>query len=290
MSKTIVLNLPEHGHINATLPVVAELVRRGEQVLYYGTEPYREAIAEAGAHYLPYPGDHAAFNPPAHRGGLYSVMAYLMSLAETVLPEVIARIEDEHPDYLLIDSMCVWGHLASRVTRVPAATIASVFVPNPDLVTPEQMLAQVYGGVPREVVLAGIDALNQYIETSRRIDRRYGTVSPNLVEFFAGRQPLNVSFTSRLFHLGGEHYGDDYLFTGPSIVGTRKPAANTAAHPLVFVSLGTCGTVTGVARFFREKGGRIRLQPANQRMEPIFVKEKDLAIRGRVVAVLRKYR
>jgi repressor LexA len=45
-----------------------------------------------------------------------------------------------------------------------------------------------------------------------------------------------------------------------------------------------------VKRFFREKGGRIRLQPANERIQPIFVKEKDFTSRGRVVAILRKYR
>jgi len=45
-----------------------------------------------------------------------------------------------------------------------------------------------------------------------------------------------------------------------------------------------------VKRFFREKGGKIRLQPANERMTPIIVKDKDFASRGRVVAVLRKYR
>jgi repressor LexA len=45
-----------------------------------------------------------------------------------------------------------------------------------------------------------------------------------------------------------------------------------------------------VKRFFREKSGRIRLQPANERMQPIFVKEKDFASRGRVVAIVRKYR
>jgi len=29
-----VLNVPEHGHMNATFPLVAELVRRGERVVY----------------------------------------------------------------------------------------------------------------------------------------------------------------------------------------------------------------------------------------------------------------
>jgi UDP:flavonoid glycosyltransferase YjiC (YdhE family) len=32
VSKILVFNVPAHGHVNPTLPVVRELVSRGEQV------------------------------------------------------------------------------------------------------------------------------------------------------------------------------------------------------------------------------------------------------------------
>lgn len=44
-----------------------------------------------------------------------------------------------------------------------------------------------------------------------------------------------------------------------------------------------------VKRFYLEKSGRVRLQPANEEMEPIFAKAKDVDIRGVVVALMRKY-
>jgi repressor LexA len=44
-----------------------------------------------------------------------------------------------------------------------------------------------------------------------------------------------------------------------------------------------------VKRFYREKAGMIRLQPANDNMQPIMVRAADVEIRGIVVAVLRKY-
>jgi repressor LexA len=40
-------------------------------------------------------------------------------------------------------------------------------------------------------------------------------------------------------------------------------------------------------RFYREKGGRIRLQPANAALDPLIVDERDLQIQGKVVAVYR---
>jgi len=42
-------------------------------------------------------------------------------------------------------------------------------------------------------------------------------------------------------------------------------------------------------RFFRESGGKIRLQPANSQMSPIIVNANEVRIQGRVIGVLRKY-
>ncbi len=42
-------------------------------------------------------------------------------------------------------------------------------------------------------------------------------------------------------------------------------------------------------RFFTE-GNVVRLQPANLEMEPIYVPAAQVAIQGRVLGVLRKYR
>jgi repressor LexA len=42
-------------------------------------------------------------------------------------------------------------------------------------------------------------------------------------------------------------------------------------------------------KLFREKGGRVRLQPANTRMKPILVDGGSLRIQGVVIGVLRKY-
>lgn len=44
-----------------------------------------------------------------------------------------------------------------------------------------------------------------------------------------------------------------------------------------------------VKKLYREPGGRIRLQPANATMSPIFVDAADVRIQGVVVGVIRKY-
>src|SRR5947208_16544855 len=49
VSKALFFNIPAHGHTYPTLPLVAELVRRGEQVVYYSSPAFRQAIEQAGA-------------------------------------------------------------------------------------------------------------------------------------------------------------------------------------------------------------------------------------------------
>jgi len=244
VAKVVVLNLPEHGHIHATYPVVAELARRGEEVVYFATEPFRASIEAAGARFVSY-GDTNIFSPPAHCGGLHSVMAWEIGVAEQILPGLIEEIKAAQPDYLLIDSMCVWGNLAQQVLSLPAVCMASVFVPNDRYVTVDEMVQIAYGKAPKPVLLAGIDAMNSYIEISRRIDRRFGTLSPNLVEFFSNRQALNLVFTAREFHPEGDSFDDSYRFVGPMLDFDRRESFSpdclppSTGDPLIFISLGT---------------------------------------------------
>jgi repressor LexA len=49
------------------------------------------------------------------------------------------------------------------------------------------------------------------------------------------------------------------------------------------------GAETTLKRIFTE-GNRVRLQPSNMEMESIYVPAAQVAIQGRVLGVLRKYR
>jgi len=83
----------------------------------------------------------------------------------------------------------------------------------------------------------------------------------------------------------GDSMIEDGILDGDFIVVEERPAPDNGDTVVALVN----GEAT-VKRFFREKGGKIRLQPANEQMTPFLVKEKDFTSRGRVVAVLRKYR
>ena len=83
----------------------------------------------------------------------------------------------------------------------------------------------------------------------------------------------------------GDSMRDEHIISGDYVLVERT---RTARQGEIVVAL-VHGAETTLKRFYSE-GNQIRLQPANIEMEPIYVKATDVAIQGRVLGVLRKYR
>ena len=83
----------------------------------------------------------------------------------------------------------------------------------------------------------------------------------------------------------GDSMIDDHVCNGDYVV-VEKFAAVSPGDTVV--ALLENGEAT-LKKYFREKGGLVRLQPANPSMQPFYVPEQNVKIQGRVIAVLRKY-
>jgi repressor LexA len=94
-----------------------------------------------------------------------------------------------------------------------------------------------------------------------------------------------VSGRKRTFVLQvkGESMIDEQIRDGDFVVIEQAEAANNGD---IVVALLDNGMAT-LKRFFKE-ATRIRLEPANAKMSPIFV--KNVRIQGKVVGLIRKYR
>ena len=93
---------------------------------------------------------------------------------------------------------------------------------------------------------------------------------------------------------GGDHYVlrvrgnsmiDEQIRDGDFVVVNGRHAADNGEMEIALVN----GTSATVKKFYRERDGRIRLQPANEAMSPIYVHENDISIQGIVVGVMRRY-
>ena len=83
----------------------------------------------------------------------------------------------------------------------------------------------------------------------------------------------------------GDSMREDHILDGDYIVVEQTHVANPGEIVVALVG----EDEATVKRFYRESGGKIRLQPANSQMAPIVVPAQDVRIQGRVVGVLRKY-
>ncbi|MGH7466417.1 MAG: transcriptional repressor LexA [Longimicrobiales bacterium] len=93
---------------------------------------------------------------------------------------------------------------------------------------------------------------------------------------------------------GGEHYVlrvkgdsmiDEQIRDGDYIVVSAK---NTASNGETVVAL-VHGESATVKKYFREHDGRVRLQPANTTMGPMFFRGNEVVVQGVVIGVLRRY-
>ena len=77
---------------------------------------------------------------------------------------------------------------------------------------------------------------------------------------------------------------DDGIHDGDLVVVQRRETAANGEMVAALIS----GETT-LKRFFREPGGVIRLQPANDRIKPILVDEASVRVQGVVVGLMRRY-
>ncbi len=78
---------------------------------------------------------------------------------------------------------------------------------------------------------------------------------------------------------------DDQIRDGDYVVINDRKAVDNGEMVIALVDDGGAT----VKRYYRERDGRIRLQPSNDLMSPIYVHENDVHIQGIVVGVLRRY-
>ena len=83
----------------------------------------------------------------------------------------------------------------------------------------------------------------------------------------------------------GESMIEEQIKDGDYVVINDRQTADNGE--MVIALLDNSGAT--VKRYYRERDGRIRLQPANETMQPIYVHENDITIQGIVVGVLRRY-
>ncbi|MFK4085435.1 macrolide family glycosyltransferase [Kribbella sp. NPDC020789] len=230
------LTIPAAGHLNPTLPLVAELVRRGHRVSYATGPAYRSAVETAGAtmvelDWVPRP---VKVSPGGQTtADLGAMLTGWIRVSRPLMPRIEEWLRADPPDLLCYDMLTFIGPMmADRLGLREAATVAN-------LATNEHF------DLTSSLVPADFDpahpAFQEFLAERAAFAAEFG-VPLGKVAASGAVAPLNLVFIPREFQIAGETFDERFHFVGPAI-GARVPTAGweppADGSPLLFISLGT---------------------------------------------------
>lgn len=242
MAKVLYINGNVHGHINPTLPLVSELIRRGEEVQYFTTSAFQQKVEAAGARFRDY-GPRLyrflqSFRPTGDHP-FYTLMEYILRMDAVTVSIVLEQTAGEGYDYVIHDAMLGGGNIIARKLNLPAVcTCTSFAMVKPPL--PPRMLER--GFHPQ---------LDCVLDEMDRTAGGWDLEAFSIMNVLFKKESLNIVFTSRLLQPDEGEFDDSFRFIGPSIT----PRDNAADFPLdgpgkcLYISMGTINN--DCAAFYR---------------------------------------
>ncbi len=246
------------------LPLVRELVGRGDELVVYATAPFADAIGQAGALFRPYRASRMTdlTELPDRTEAIAEV---LMGIVGDVLATDLSDLRDVRPDYMVTDSVAPWGHWVAQALRVPLVTSISTFAINRHVLA----FAASRGVRPKSLrlLLSKLAHVSNAFMLRRRLARRYRVPGLGVFDTVCGHSALNIVHTSREFQPHGDTFDEAFHFVGPPAVDPRATLRATApapswppgTSPAVYISLGTLFNAN--AEFYRHCIAAFRDEP-----------------------------
>ncbi|GAA0381011.1 macrolide family glycosyltransferase [Paenibacillus motobuensis] len=239
MGRVLFINGGSEGHINPTIGVVQELVSRGEEVVYFCIEAFRERMETVGATVRTFDGQQfiKAFISGGREHLLERINGLLLT-ADIVIPSVLEQIKGEHYDYIIHDSMFGCGRLIAQILKLPAISSCTTFAQTEASVN--KIVEQFYTEAPAEVVQP-IHA--KYQSLTEQIEAKYDVRIHSPYEVYCNPASMTIVYTTREFQPTEAEFDHTYKFVGPSIAErvTQDSFDFTTSmeNNPIYISLGT---------------------------------------------------
>jgi MGT family glycosyltransferase len=238
MARVWFYNIPFHGHVNPTLPLIREMVARGDELTYFSTAAFEARIQATGALYRAY-GSSYSFEQTRKVAHVVHLGSQVAEATYGLLPDVLDSVAAESPDYLMFDMSAPWGKIASRQLYIPA--VASF----PHLPfywrTVLSDLRVLRKGI--QSIRPGYGYWRQLQRRTAKIVRDYRLRDPKSINVLSSSAELNIVFSSRYFQPYEEHFDDSYLYVGPEIELDRQEEPiliqKEVGQKLIYIAVGT---------------------------------------------------
>ena len=228
------VSLPAHGHVNPTLPVVAELVRRGWRVSYATADRFAAEVAGAGATLVPTPGRLPSGPGPGRLDttALAGFLGRIIADARDSLPTLQKHFADDPPQAVCYDAMSLTGRVLAATTGATAGATDVALVPS--FVSNERSspFARRAAGPPPAALLAAVRERAELLAM-------YGLDLPPGTAPFSPAS-LNVVFLPAEFQPDADTFDARFRFVGPSPAAREDdPSWTPPDAPVLLVALGT---------------------------------------------------
>lgn len=233
MAKYIFFSIPLRSHANPTFPIARELVERGEEVIYYLTDTFKQEIEATGATFRRYESQIEQINQTASSAGkLVGLPMYMLDESLFVLPQVLASIRAEQPDCVVYETMCLTGRLAAEILQIPAVNFRMIFA------FPAQLVQIFRANASQDP--EGLAAFQASVERACQL---YHIKPFHLGSIFTHEEELNIVTIPRAFQIEEASFGPHFCFVGSSIAPRQErpefPFELLEGRRVVYISHGT---------------------------------------------------
>ena len=225
------VSLGAFGHVNPTLSLVTELVKRKVRVTYFSTENFRAIVEPTGANFVAVP-SWMAQQAGQQQGGAdedvgATVPFLFLNEAGGCIDSILEVLKADKPDAIVHDFAGIAGTIAADALQLYTS------YPSND----SYSMAASFESVPADHPLR--KAADQIAEG---FVAKYGCRKMTVKEVFDGHGDFNLVMMQKRLMPHNETFGDNFVFTGVQIgkrtaFGSWKAPAN--GKPLLYSSLGT---------------------------------------------------
>ena len=235
MAKIVFFCIPAYGHTNPTLGVVRELVSRGHDVYYYSFDQFRDAITEAGAHFVSCDGFDLGMDldpDKAERVGRDMILSTEVIMKATLsMDEQLEKdILGIKPDVIVADSVAYWGKLTAMKLGIPFVSSTTTFAFNKES-----------AAIMKPSLMDMIRMLIDIPRTKKLLKplRDKGYPAENILTIVQNsNDTTTVVYTSKLFQPYADSFSEAYTFVG-AIPREPREVFDKKREKLVYIALGT---------------------------------------------------
>ncbi|EKD92670.1 MAG: glycosyltransferase, MGT family [uncultured bacterium] len=208
MKTIIFFNIPSHGHINPTLPLVKRLAKRGHRIIYYCFEEWREQLESLPVEFRAYQNIKYRHGD-VQSGNFIHLARRLLEVSDPILQAHLEEVKRDDPDLIIHDSLCPWGKIMAHELKVKAVSSITTFVIGYKLIrkNPSMIFQRL-----RELFSINYVMFRRY---ARKLYLKYG-IQFSLKEVFRNKEKRNVVYTSHFFQPYAQDLGKEFYFVGPS--------------------------------------------------------------------------